>query len=202
MSRVIPLVLLIACLGATCPALGQEVLVLPDPALSSAEMDGPATVLVLPDGSGPTLASQGAAITVTVLDPTGTPVPGFPAEDIYLHIAGTLDFAVCQDGTIADGPTDANGRTTFTGALLAGGSTFHGLQVYLSGMPLVGPSLPLDVVSCDMNGDLTINLVDVANFAQVHASGSYHPTADFFFDGRIDLADIGTLALHLGAVCP
>jgi hypothetical protein len=69
-------------------------------------------------------------------------------------------------------------------------------------MPLVGPSLPLDAVSCDMNGDLAVNIVDVADFAVAHASGPYNPTADFFFDGKIDLADIGTLALHLGSFCP
>ena len=110
-------------------------------------------------------------------------------------------MVACAAGTIADGPTDANGETTWTRPLLAGrnsgGETMHGV---VSGWRLAAP-LPITVNSSDMNGDLLVDLSDIVLFAQT-LHGAYSYAADFNFDGVVNLVDVVYFVPTIGTNCP
>ena len=173
----------------------------PDPTLSSASAAGSGTVLVTPGGTSDTLADKGVTVTVNVVDNTGTPIAGYPFQDVYLDDAGTGEISLCQGGSVADGNTDASGVTTISGAIAGGGFTQNGMQVYLAGVA-IGSALSIDVNSCDINGDLQINLTDVGSFSSDFTSGVYAFRSDFQFDGIVNLGDIGLFAQKLGETCP
>lgn len=157
-------------------------------------------LLVTPAGTGPTLAEIGAMVTVTLLDPTGAPIVGFPAQDVWLDDAGSGEIAICGLGSTADHASLANGELTLSRALAAGGSTLDGMRVYVSGLA-IETTLPIVVVSPDLDANLTVDLADLGLFAAEFAVGS-GPRADFDFDGVVGLADLGIFALHFGATCP
>ena len=188
------------CLVASmsfCPSTVLSKCIPFDPGSASA---APAQILIVPDGSGPSLESQGATIHVLINECPGVPSEGIPAADIWLEPAGIGATAFCEGSGIADGPTDVNGTTTFTGALAGGGWSTEGIQVYVGENAFWVP-LPISVVSPDINGDLSVDLADIGDFAEDFVSG-YAARSDFNFDGRLDLNDIGTMAIHVGASCP
>lgn len=164
-----------------------------------------ATILVTPAGAGETLASKGATVTVTVADVNGDVIAGYPFQDIYLDDFVPGQISLCQGGSVADGNTNALGQTTISGAIAGGGFTQSGMNVYLAGTPLAWPvgvnGLDINVVSCDINGDLKVDLGDIGDFA-IDFNGAYNFRSDFIFDGIINLADVGELAIHNGEVCP
>jgi hypothetical protein len=174
---------------------------IPDDVESTATSAG-GVALITPAGLGVTLASAGATVSVTVRDANTDPIPGYPFQDIWLDDAGNGDIALCQGGSVADGNTDANGETTISGTIAGGGWTQSGAQVYLAGTPLAGPTLAIDFNSCDINGDLVVNVGDIGDFAIDFADPDFEFRSDFIPDGVINLADIGELALHNGEVCP
>ncbi|MCB1183954.1 hypothetical protein KDM41_11010 [bacterium] len=187
---------------------------LPDWELSTAQRTyaGPEMVSVMhvPDGSGDPFAaaqlpggagSVDATIVVTLVDPVGNPVQGYPAEDVWVEAADG-GVAYCAGGNFADGPTDASGVTTFTGARRGGGSSESLLLVYVSGVALTSNAgLAITSNSPDLNGDGTVNLVDVVTFAG-HYGGTYAYAADLHYDQQINLADVVRLAHAWGASCP
>ncbi len=168
---------------------------------------GPATLLVVPDGSGaPFTEARGpggavvdATITLTLIAECGT-VPHYPREDMWLEALGTT-LAACVGGTLADTDTDANGQTRWTLPLRAGGREPVGCHVIVSGWPITGASPPnLRLVSPDLNGDGVVALNDIPLFAQAYA-GAYAFRADLHTDGAINLSDIPLLARAMGAHC-
>jgi len=171
-----------------------------------------ASLYVVPDGSGAALthafAPGGGTVDATVhvqlFDATGAPVAGFPADEIEMYYwDGMVALAICPAGWTADGDTDAAGMTSFSLPPRAGGSVaYGGCLVFVAGEPLTNqPSLALSANSPDMNGDLVVNLIDVAMFAQRFA-GPYSYDADLNCDGVINLSDISMFAGALGAACP
>jgi hypothetical protein len=172
----------------------------PDPGLSSAVAAGSGTLLITPAGAGNTLGGIGATVTVTVLDATGTPIAGYPFQDVFLDDSGTSEISLCQGGSVADFNTNASGVTTISGAIAGGGWTQNGLQVYLAGVA-IGGALPINANSCDINGDLVVNLGDIGDFS-ADFSGPYNFRSDFQFDGVVNLGDIGELSIHNGETCP
>jgi len=139
---------------------------------------------------------------VTVRDANTDPIPGYPFQDIWLDDAGTGDISLCQGGSTADANTDAAGVTTISGTIAGGGWTQSGMQVYLAGTPLAGPTLAIELNSCDINGDLVVNVGDIGDFAIDFADPDFEFRSDFVPDGVINLADIGELAIHNGERCP
>jgi hypothetical protein len=130
-----------------------------------------------------------------------SPIVGYPFQDIWLDDAGDGGVTLCQGGSVADANTNIEGRTTISGSLFAGGSTAAGMLVYIAGFALVSSPLDIQVASPDINGDLRVDLQDIAEFAGAFF-GVYDPRADFDFNGVLNLGDIGILALENGAVCP
>ena len=182
-----------------------------------------ASVLVTPAGVGPGLdevhGSGGfaldATIRIQVVDGNGQPIAGYPGEDIWLGFAvpgGTArgcrpDGGVPGGVFLADADTDADGWTEFRLPLRGGGWSEGPATLYLGGSPAhQGPwfpmgHIPLRMNSPDINGDLRVDLADVALFAQDFYSGTAPYRSDFFWDGQLDLADVVRFVPHLGEVC-
>ena len=76
------------------------------------------------------------------------------------------------------------------------------MTVYIAGIPVNTPPLDIRVNSPDINGDLVVNLVDVAAFAEGFMGGVYAFRSDYNFDGVLNLIDLGAFASHLGETCP
>ena len=75
-------------------------------------------------------------------------------------------------------------------------------QIVINGSPLISsPGFELHHVSPDINGDLTVNIVDVSLFAVDFASG-YAFRSDFSPDGTLNIVDVFYLAQAIGANCP
>ena len=196
------------CLLVAQPALGG----VGNPEISlEMAYQGPEAVclLVVPDGSGRpftearTASGQivDATLTAEILDINLDPIASYPAEDVWL----TTDdegLVRCPAGMIADGPTDAFGRTTFSAPPRAGGWDLSVTRAVVSGWTSLGTGVALNYNSPDLNGDLEVNLSDVQLFAADFFDAAYHHRADLYFDGTINLADIVPLARAFGAACP
>lgn len=179
------------------------------------------SVVVVPDGSGDRLDNAqfwdgvpgstpsrvDATVNVRVETAAGDPVAGFAAVDLVLgSTAGNL--ALCQGAGSADAPTDANGGTTFSGAIAAGGIADVGsderMLVVGTGLNSVYTSAPgLEILfnSPDLNGDGEVNLIDLAAFAPAFTSQTYDYAADYAWDGTVDLRDFGVFSLAYSASC-
>jgi len=208
------LLLLLTLPGAE-PLLAADIPVLPYAEVSVAT-EGPLSLLSTPDGSGLPLTqafdstgqSVDGTITMTLYDdapPWGNPVAFFPAEDIWLEDLNGI-MVNCLGGTNPDGNTDANGTTFWTGVLYAGGHVEpvggNQLAIRVMGDYIEGGDLPdFRLNSADLNGDLMVNLTDVALFSMGYF-GPYAYTNDLHWDGTINLSDLAELARAVGAECP
>lgn len=204
--------LLLLALPQAAPVLAADIPELPYVEVSVAT-EGPLSLLSTPDGSGHPLTqafdSTGqpadGTITMTLFDDSNIPVAYFPAEDIWLEdMTGSL--IMCFAGTIPDGDTDANGTTTWTRALYAGGHVEptggNQLAIRVMGDYIEGGDLPdFRLNSADINGDLVVNLTDVALFTMGYY-GPYAYPSDLHWDGAVNLSDLAELARAVGAVCP
>jgi hypothetical protein len=164
-------------------------------------------LLICPSGDGPTLAEIGATIEVFVFDYSGTAVQGMPAEDFWIQRSMPPN-TLCggSQSSAADAPTDANGRTTISGSVAAGG--FFGDETYViaAGWAVQAPPechspLPLVLVSPDMNGDLIVDSVDFAIFASSFPPSAYAKEADMDGDGTVSVVDFGLFGLHWRHTC-
>ncbi len=173
--------------------------------------DGPGfpSLMVVPDGSGNPFTEahdeQGdvvdATITLWLRNNAGIPIANYPYEDLWLE---TADGGVvpCIWGMVADHNTDVNGTTMWTNPPIAGGHSPGFVLVMVNGSPLLnGAGLALEFTSPDINGDLVVNLQDLAILAPDFYSG-YTFRSDLNGDSYINLSDIAIFAQHLGAHCP
>jgi len=172
------------------------------PEESFAAAANPGTILVVPDGTGESLAEVGSTITVSLIDCGNVPIPNFPWQDIWVDDYSGSDLALCQGGSYADHNTDSQGMTTISGRIAGGGFSEGPLGVYVAGSLIYTSQLDIRVVSPDINGDLQVNLADVSDFAVDFASPAGAPRSDMNHDGAVNLADVGVFAAHLGASCP
>jgi len=182
---------------------------------------GEATILMVPDGSGPPLSAardaQGnlvdATIRVQFVDDFWNPVAGVPQDEVSLWFEWYSGPAMgCGAGNghlglFADGPTDEDGWTTFSLPLEGGGWDAGPCWIWVTpGGPAVDPDfnvhppLPLRVVSPDLNGDRVVDLVDIGLFV-MDFLGGYALRSDLHHDGVLNLLDVAIMVQHLGAVC-
>ncbi len=178
--------------------------------------DGPLSLLCAPDGSGRPMTQAfnsvgqpvDGTITMILYDatpPWGSPVAFFPKEDIWLtDIAGSL--ALCPGGSIPDENTDINGMTSWTGTLFIGGHVEpvegNQLAIMVNGWIPEGAFVPdFRINSADLNGDLVVNLSDVALFAMDYF-GPYSYIRDLHWDEAVNLSDLAELARAFGTRCP
>jgi len=171
-----------------------------DPANSSASSAG-GCLLACPQGDGPTLASAGATISVTVNDNTNTPIPGIPAADFWLvGCADALSLCGGSGSINAAAASDALGQTTITGSLAAGGCD-TGVKVVVQGA-LINTCLAVMTVSPDRNGDGTVQLIDFTSLTPVFNTS---PPGDVCFDlncdNAINLVDFSLFTDHWQHAC-
>lgn len=168
-----------------------------------------ATLLVVPDGSGPPFsAARNAAgmlvdvtITLQLVDTCGDPIFMFPPEDMWIQSADQ-GVAWCLGGACADGPTDRFGQAHWVLPRRAGGHSQAACEVLFNGMVVNnGGPLPLRFNSPDLNGDLEVGLVDIVLFSEAYF-GAYQAAADFTADGVLNITDIAIMAGARGAHCP
>lgn len=163
---------------------------------------------ITPNGFGETLSSKGLTVTVTVRDGNGDPIAGYPFQDVGLaDNAGGADISLCTSGWVSAANTNASGVTTITGSGFGGGSTQGGMRATVAGVRVTGSiALDIDVVSCDMDGDLDVDLVDLSSvpngFAARFQNGVYNFQSDFNCDGVENLLDVTKFAIDNGTVCP
>lgn len=179
---------------------------IPDLDLSTADVatDG-AVLFVRPDGMGDPFTQAhmangsvvDATVTLTLVNYLGQPLADYPAEDLWLETDGD-GLAFPENGTIADAATNASGQAEWVMPLEAGGCTIgESVVVMVAGQALNQPGLPLEFVSPDINGDLAVNLTDLATFSGAY-SGAYNECADLFYDGVINLTDLAYFAPAYG----
>ena len=202
-------------LAGAAPLMAADIPVLPYVEASVAT-EGPLSLLCTPDGSGLPMTQAfnqsgqpvDGTITMILYDdtpPWGSPVALFPNEDIWLtDITGSL--ALCPAGSIPDEDTDINGMASWTRALNVGGhvDTVDGnqLAIMVNGWIPEGAFLPdFRINSADINGDLVVNLTDVARFT-MDFFGPYTYTNDLHWDEVVNLSDVAELARAFGTACP
>lgn len=195
-----PLLVLSVLAGAVGPAAADPAII-PDFSLSAVTIEcSDATLLVTPAGRGPALDELGCTITVQLLDATGSPVSGYPAQDLWVDDVGNGDLYQCPGAARADAATNGEGFTTFTGRPAMGGWTEEGVQVYAGGQPIAVP-LPLDVNGPDLTRDGAVDLADLGEFAVDFVAAAPVFRSDLVADGSSDIADLGTFAIHFGDAC-
>jgi len=181
------------------------------------EASSEVSLFILPDGSGPALTEaqvfggspMDATITLQLITEYGSPIPDFPFEDIWLEAENGSQMH-CLGGFCPDSPSDMNGLVTFSRSLSGGGSSEGATYVYVVGNPAYDPSdfpyywphppLELRFNSADINGDGTVNLIDLTLFSS-DFFGVYNYRSDFHWDGILDLNDVARLAQGLGSSC-
>jgi len=171
----------------------------------------PAHIAVCPAGDGQTLADVGARVDIIARAPDGWAVQYIYPEDFWLMDCSGANYDnTCFSAgfAYADQITDANGYTFITGTLAVGGMG-SGASVFLQGVIALAPPecaqilcLPLGYRSADINGDLVVNMVDLAMFAGSFPPNAYDPAADFDFNGSIGLGDLAFFAAHFMHGCP
>jgi hypothetical protein len=169
---------------------------------SSATLQGgPLTLRMSPARTAPSIGDLGAAVHVEIRNADDQPIASFPLQDLWLDDVGDGSITLCAGGSVADANTDADGQTTITGAIAGGGSSEAGLYLYVVGTPLQQDLLDIAVNSADLDGNLVVDLSDLAAFATDFANG-YAFRSDLAFDGELDLSDLGVFSIHYGETCP
>jgi hypothetical protein len=133
----------------------------------------------------------------------GNPIVGMPGGEMWVL---NEDLLVCPGGyCYADGPTDENGHTTFSGTIM-GGTASDGLDcdqtllyVYLWGELLNdGEPVCVSTNSPDLDGDLSVGIPDFARFVQdfnCESSGEpCNPCHDYNEDGKTGVEDFAIFA--------
>jgi hypothetical protein len=150
----------------------------------------------------------------------GDPMPGIPPTDFWL---GSCDSAqelhLCTVGMVADSLTGANGRTTFSGVLRAGGCALSGgIWIACQGHILRAKPCPsftplcLNIVikSPDLTGaggysDGIVNLSDQIPFGLSYNKGlgqtGYNACCDYNDDNTCNLSDFAFFATHYQHRC-
>lgn len=142
-------------------------------------------------------------------------VEGVPPTDFWLGACDpAAELCVCENGFLADAPTDENGYTCFSNSIFAGGCVLGGgIYIAIQGhlvmdWPECVETTCLDVIikSADYNGDCDVNLTDLA-----HLAGSYNrcagepdfnPCCDSNDDDCVNLSDFAWLGAHWHHHCP
>ena len=154
-------------------------------------------------GSGGATVAADATITLTLRDGGGFVIANFPAEDLWLQWTDESTLIVCTGGTIADGNTDEFGVTDWEDGLAVGGFAEVLVQVRVNGDALTSDAgIALHVNSADVNFDGTVNLADVGTFSSDYSNPVVGYRSDFANDGVMNVADVGKMALGVGAACP
>lgn len=160
------------------------------------------TLFSCPAGDATRLDEINATISLTLIV-DGEPFEGMPATDMWLIDADpNIDLVLCGgwQAIDADGPTDSNGQTTFSGSWAVGGCA-DGAYIVIAGYVLtdcteIPIEIPINARSADLNGDLSVDLADLSIFSAAYPPNGYDTCADFNGDGQVNIADLSAFAFH------
>lgn len=181
----------------------------------------PLSMYLLPNGTGTQFAAcydatgviVNATVVVTLKDGNNNPAINVPASSVRLEQLGS-PLSWCSGAfypppahapNLADGPSNLAGQSTFTlsyhgGGWLAAPLTVWVLEATGAWNPVPTP-LPVSFNSADLNGDLIVNLTDIALFAADYF-GPYNYRSDFNNDTWVNLSDVPFMAAAIGVSCP
>ncbi len=131
---------------------------------------------------------------IRVTDELGYPVPGIPESDIFAVIESTTGSALlCSEDTLyAGSPTDSDGTTTLVSTRIGGcGQLWLSLHVGEIVREVVA-----DIVSQDMNGDCSVDSIDLQIWMGYF--GSQYDCGDLDQDGLVGMVDLGLIDFHEG----
>ncbi len=159
-------------------------------------------------------------IWVDVRDKSNWPIPGVPYTDFWINACDpTHQLSLCAAPIIADSVTGANGRTTISGVLGAGGCALSGgIWIAVMGQIIKGPypycgqnrCLPIVVKSFDTTGlgghpDGIVNLSDLVPFGTSYnknlGQGGFNPCCDYNDDDKCNLSDFAFFGSHYQHRC-
>jgi hypothetical protein len=167
-----------------------------------------------------------AYIWVTALDASSVPIPGIPWTDYWLNSCDPAkQLALCASPVGADSLTGANGTTTFSGRVAAGGCnaintipvSTQGIWWAIQGKPLkVAPGCTVNyclnvvVKSPDVTGaggppDGVVNVSDLIPFGTSYlkneGQAGYNPCCDYNDDAKCNLSDFAFFGTHYQHRC-
>jgi hypothetical protein len=146
------------------------------------------------------------------------PIAGIPQTDFWFDACDApLEFFLCTAGIVADSLTGVNGRTTFSGAIRAGGCVLSGgIWIAVQGRVIFdecGVSalcLPIVIKSPDLTGaggypDGIVDLSDMVPFGtsynRNYGQTGYNACCDYNGDDKCNLSDFAYFALHYQHAC-
>jgi len=152
---------------------------------------------------------------------SGVPLPGIPPTDFWMNACDPArQICLCAGAVLADSATGADGRTTISGPLRAGGCVpAGGLQIAVQGIVIYDPQtgctaplcLAIIVKSPDLTGsggapDCVVNLSDLIPFGMSYNSGlgqpGYNDCCDYNDDYKVNLSDFAYFGSHYQHHCP
>ena len=159
-------------------------------------------------------------IWVEIRDNANHPVPGIPWTDYWINACDPAQqLCLCVEAIVADSLTGANGRTTFSGFLKAGGCVLSG-GIWIA---VQGETIPADHVRChpklclpiifkgpDINGasgkpDCIVNLSDLIPFGTSYnlslGQSGYNACCDYNDDNKCNLSDFARFGEHYQHQC-
>jgi hypothetical protein len=168
------------------------------------------SIFACPASDGDALSAFGLTITVTARNAAGQGIAGIPAADIWLLGCNNL-ITLCggSGGINASGPTDANGVTTITGDIAAGGCDVGGVRAVIQGV-LIGaggcgdPCVAVKVKSADQVAPfLQVQSNDLSRFSTNYQpiGGTYADCSDFVAPfGQIQVNDLSKFSGHYSPI--
>jgi hypothetical protein len=187
----------LACAVLTLASAAFTQPTIPDPQLSTVEVEGPGmppgVAMACPGGD----ASGSPLVTVTIIDMYAMPIPGAEVECAAAWSAPDV-FCFCPGEDVKVDSTDENGVVQFVFNDFGGcGEIAFGAEC--RGVVLI-PCPTIYICSPDCNGDCQVNLYDFARFALNYLEN--YPCCDYDCDGLVTLVDFGVFSAHYLDACP
>jgi hypothetical protein len=159
-------------------------------------------VTIVPNGAGETFAATGITIRLHVFDAAMNPIPYIEPGDMILWDPG---LCICGAGSIADGPTDFQGMTTFSGTIRGGGYA-NQLSVLVQGILIATIPVKINSPDAPQASPCAVDASDLAAWSAARGalfgSPNYTLAMDFNEDGAIDASDLAFWSSARGALCP
>jgi hypothetical protein len=167
----------------------------------------PECYFACPQGDTNSFLTEGFWFAFTIKDLLGAPIANIPASDFWMIDCDPVANLVLCAGSAssnADSATNSLGKTTMSLTSMAAGGCVTGLSPVVQGFVLEqpGPCTPycfnIKVRSCDFNGDLKVDLVDLSAFAVAYPPNPTGTCGDFDCSGTVGLPDLSKFAFHFG----
>lgn len=170
------------------------------------EPAGPVSICLAPDRAARVFLAGGVETQAVLSFPVAI-MAGWPEPETVPVEWWSSGPEVLCGGTTESVVRDQDGRVSLLPAMRGGGHRGPDETGAISLWIPVCPNQMLEIEegvcfnSPDINGDLAVNLSDVALFAADY-HGAYDYRSDFIWDGALNLSDLVVLSRDLGGVCP